>query len=57
MASSKIGESSLNWFCCMRRSSIEVLVRRLDQIEGSQINRGRGRLRKVLDQTIKKDLI
>lgn len=57
MASSKIGESSLTWFCCMTRSSIEVLVRRLDQIEGSQINRGRGRLRKVLDQTIKKDLI
>jgi len=35
---------------------VDSIVRRIDQMEGSQITRGRGRPRKTIRETIKKDL-
>ena len=40
----------------MRRKFIKTLVRRVDQMEGSLIVRGRRRLTKTINETIKKDL-
>jgi len=38
------------------RRPVDYVVKRVDQIEGSQITRGRGRPRKTIRETIKKDL-
>ena len=35
---------------------MDFIIRRVDQIEGSQITRGRGRPRKTIRETIRKDL-
>jgi len=35
---------------------VDEVVRRVDQMEGRQITRGRGRPRKTIRETIKKDL-
>ena len=35
---------------------MDFVVKRLDQMEGSQITRGRGRPRKIIRETIRKDL-
>jgi len=35
---------------------VDFIIRRVDQIEGSQITRGRGRPRKTIRETIRKDL-
>ena len=40
----------------VERRPIDVVVRRVDQMEESQIRRGRGRPRKVIRETIRKDL-
>lgn len=39
----------------MRRRPIGYVVRRINQIEGSQIANDRGRLRKTIQEIIKKD--
>jgi len=45
------------WACREKACGFFSLVRRVDQMEGSQISRGgRGRPRKTLRETIKKDL-
>ena len=43
----KVVESPVRWFGHMWRRPIEALVRRVDQIESSLINRGRGRPKKA----------
>ena len=48
----KMVENRLMWFGHVERRPIDSVVRRVDQIEDSQITRGRGRPRK----TIRKDL-
>jgi len=45
-------EARLRWFEHVERRHVNAVVRRVDQMEGTQITRGRGRPRK----TIKKDL-
>jgi len=40
----------------MERRPVDFVVRRVDQMEYSQIARSRGRLRKTIRETIKKDL-
>lgn len=49
-------ELCLRLFGYVCRKPIEALVRRVDQMEGSLITRGRGIYRKVISKTIKKDL-
>jgi len=46
----------LRWFRHVERRHANSVVRRVDQMEGSQITRGRGRPRKTIRETIKKDL-
>jgi hypothetical protein len=40
----------------VKRKLVGSVVQRVDQMEGSQITRGRGRPRKNIRETIKKDL-
>jgi len=49
-------EIRLRWFGHVERRPMDFVVRRVDQMEGSQITRGRGRPRKTTSETIKKDL-
>ena len=49
-------ESRLRWFGYVWRRPVKDLVRRVDQMEGSLIARGRGRPRKTIGETIKRDL-
>jgi len=42
------------WAC--REKTVDVVVRRVDQMEESQVKRGRGRTRKTIRETIRKDL-
>jgi len=51
----KMVENRLRWLHVERRP-IDVVVRRVDQMEESQIRRGRGRPRKAIRETIRKDL-
>jgi hypothetical protein len=48
----KMGKTRIWWFVLVERRFVDVVVRRVDQMEDNQITRGRGRLRK----TIKIDL-
>jgi hypothetical protein len=52
----KIVETMIRWFRHVERRPVDYVLRRVDQIEGSQITRGRGRPRKTIRETIKKDL-
>jgi len=52
----KMMETRLRWFGHVERRPIGSLVRRVDRMEGIQITRGRGRPRKTIRETIKKDL-
>ena len=52
----KMVETGLRWFGHAERRPVDVLVRRVDQMEDSQITRGRSRPRKTIRETIKKDL-
>jgi len=52
----KMVETRLWWFGHVERRPVDVVVRRRDQMEGCQITRGRGRPRKTIRETIKKDL-
>ena len=52
----KMVETRLRWFAHVERRPMDSAVRRVDQMEGSQITRGRGRPRKTMRETIRKDL-
>jgi len=52
----KMVETRLRWFEHVERRPVDSVGRRGDQMEGSQITRGRGRPRKLIRETIKKDL-
>jgi len=49
-------ENRLIWFGHVERSPVDVVVRRVDQMEESQVKSGRGRPRKTITETIRKDL-
>jgi len=51
-----IVETRLRWFEHVERRRVDSVVRRVDQIERSQITRGRGRPRKTIRETIGKGL-
>jgi len=44
------------WFQHVERRPVNSVVRRVNQIEGSQTTRGRGRPRKTIKETIKNDI-
>ncbi|KAM7490942.1 hypothetical protein LguiA_033863 [Lonicera macranthoides] len=52
----KMVESRLRWFGHVWRRPVDAMVRRVDHMEGSLVVRGRGRPRKTIGETIKKDL-
>jgi len=47
--------NKLRWFGHVERRLVDVVVRRVDQMEDSQITRGRGRPRNTIRETIMKD--
>lgn len=47
--------SSLKWFGHAMRKLIEIPIRRVDEVKDSPIDRGKGRPRKIIVETIKKD--
>ena len=49
-------KNRLTWFGHVERRLVDSVVRRVDQMDDSQITRGRGRPRKTIRETIKKDL-
>jgi hypothetical protein len=49
-------ETKLRWFEHAERRHVDYIVRRVNQMEDSQITRGRGRARKIIRETIMKDL-
>ena len=53
----KIVESYFKWFWHLWKRPVEVLVRRTDQMEGSPIARDKERSRKIIGETIKRDLV
>jgi hypothetical protein len=52
----KLVENRLRWFGHVERRLVDAVVRRVDQMEKSQVKRGRGRLRKTIRETVRKDL-
>ena len=52
----KMLKSYFRWFGHVWRKLVKALVRRVDQMEGSLIARDRGRSKKTIYETIKKDL-
>jgi len=52
----KLVENRLRWFRHVERRLVDVVVRRVDQMEESHVKRGRGRPRKTIRETITKDL-
>jgi len=54
--SRKVGKNRLIWFGCVERRPVDVFVRRVDQMEESQVKRGRGRPKKTIRETIRNDL-
>jgi len=49
-------ENRLKWFGHVERRLVDAAVRRVDQMEKSQIKRSRRRPRKTVRETIRKDL-
>jgi len=49
-------ETRLWWFGHIERRLVDYVVRIVNQMEGSQITRGRGRPRKTIREAIRKDL-
>ena len=45
------------WFGHVERRPINAVVRRVDQMEESQVKRGRGRPKKTIREIIRKDLV
>ena len=52
----KLVENRLKWFGHVERRLVDVVVRRVDQMEEGQVKRGRGRPRKTIIETIRNDL-
>jgi hypothetical protein len=52
----KLVENRLRWFGHVERRPVDAVVRRVDQMEESQVKRGRGRHKKTIRETIRKDL-
>jgi hypothetical protein len=52
----KLVENRLRWFAHVERRPVDAVIRRVDQMEESQVKRGRGRPRKTIRETIRKDL-
>jgi hypothetical protein len=52
----KMVETRLRWFRHVERRTVDFVVRRVDQMQDSQITRDRRRYRKTIRETIKKDL-
>jgi hypothetical protein len=52
----KMVETRFGWFGHVERRPVDSVVKRVDLMEGGQITRGRGRPRKTIRETIKKDL-
>jgi len=51
----KLVENRLRWFGHVERRIVDAVVRRVDQMEESQVKRGRGRPKKTIRETIRKD--
>jgi hypothetical protein len=49
-------ETRLRWFGHVERRHVNYVVRRIDQMESSQITRGKRRPRKTIRESTKKDL-
>jgi hypothetical protein len=54
----KIMETRLRWlrYVEREREQVDSVAWRVDQMKGGQITRGKGRLRKTITETIKKNL-
>jgi len=52
----KLVENRLRWFKHVERRPVDAVVRRVDQIEKSHVKRGRGRPKKTIRETNRKDL-
>ena len=52
----KLVENGLRWFGHVERRPVDAVVRRVDQMEESHVKRGRGRPKKTIKETIRKDL-
>ena len=52
----KLIENRLRWFEHVERRPVDAVVRRVDQMEESQVKRGRERPTKTIRETIRKDL-
>ena len=52
----KMVDSRLRWFRHVWRRPVVAPVRKVDQMTGSTLPRGRGRPRKTIDETVKRDL-
>jgi len=52
----KLVENRLRWYGHVERRPVDVVVRRVDHMEESQVKRGRGIPRKTIRETIRKDL-
>jgi len=52
----KLVENGLRWFGHVERRPVDAAVRRVDQMEESRVKRGRGRPKKTIRETIRKDL-
>jgi len=52
----KLVENRLRWFGHVERRPVDAVVRRVDQMEESRVKRGRGRPKKTIRETIRKDL-
>jgi len=52
----KLVENRLRWFGHVERRHIDAVIKRVDQMEESQVKRGRERPKKTIRETIRKDL-
>jgi len=52
----KLVGNRLRWFGHVERRLVDAVVRRVDQMEESQVKRGKGRPRKTIRETIRRDL-
>jgi hypothetical protein len=49
-------ETGLRWFRHVARRYVDSVIRRVEQMKGSQITKDRGRPRKTIREIIRKDL-
>jgi len=50
----KLVENRLRWFGHVERRPVDAVIRRVDQMEESQVKRGRGRPRKLLEEPLER---